>query len=112
MKVDIEKVANIYFEKLLVELIENDCYFNIHDDIKCQMVIEGVTFFQKKYTNNRFPFGHNMRRYTNDILDFHIHFNYKGTEHRMNITLYPKLIYRKLKINKLLGHETDNKRNQ
>ena len=107
MKVDIEEAARIYFDRFLIRELDN--YFYIHNNTtKGQLVIEAITIFQKKYTHNTFPYGHNMRKSTNDIIDFHMHFNYKGSEHYMNFTLYPKLVQRRLKLDKLLKHEIRN----
>ena len=110
MKVDIEEAARIYFDRFLITLLDNNIYFRISDVIKGQLMIDAVTNFQKKYTSNKHPYGHNMRSATYDIIDFHIHFNYKGSEHYMNITLYPKLVERRLKLNKIIKHESRNSR--
>jgi hypothetical protein len=102
MKVDIEEAARIYFDRFLIRSLSYDLYFQISEDIRQQLVIEAINDFQKRYTGKKFPHGYNMRKATDDIIDFHIHFNYKGSEHYMDITMYPKLVQRRLKLDKIL----------
>lgn len=101
MKIDIEEFTRIYFNKELIKLLDMDLYFGFNDSIKGSMILDIISSFQKHYFSNRVPYGHSLKESTEDIIKFDIHFNHKGTEHYMNITMYPRLIERKLKLNKL-----------
>lgn len=102
MKVDIKEATRIYFNRFLIRFLSYDLYFRSTEDIREQLVIEAISDFQNRYTGKKFPYGHNMRKATDDIIDFYIHFNYKGTEYYMDIIMYPKLVKRRLKLDKIL----------
>ena len=112
MKIDIEEAARIYFDKFLITLLDNNLYFKISKDTRVQLVIEAISSFQKEYTDNKLPYGHNLRRATKDIIEFDMYFNYKGKIYHIHITLYPKLIERRLKLNKIIKYESRNSRSK